>query len=232
MPDPSSQSLLSKPGKNVDDYDDDINLVQNTNAWRALHAYSSLLGGATNFAATILAFWRKSYNANVWVGILFLVGSLAYFVVALMELYVPTKDLTKRFIISSLLVGYVFYTAGSAGMFPDFTDDDDAGFYSGNSQLMIWGFIFGSSFIGVSEIVDLHRLGRTTNGFLGDAANANMFGQKIGGVLGSLCYLWGTAIIDIGGIFDAAAVIWILGSSSFLVGSFFLVYRHFVLDLA
>jgi hypothetical protein len=229
MPDHSSEALLAKPGVILIQ---DVDLIQNTNAWRTLHAFAALLGGVTNLAASILAFRRNSYSDNMWVGMLFLTGSVGFFVACSMEFLVPTEDVVKRFIVSLSMAGYALYIAGSVGMFPDFSEDDDMGYYSGSSGIMIWGYLFGSALVGVVEVVDLFKLSRTPQGFFGNAANANLFGLKAAGAGGALGYLVGTSILGAGDNFDVAVAFWVAGASSFVAAAGFLFYRHFALNLA
>lgn len=139
--------------------------------WRVLHAFAFLLGGITYIVGSDLAYVRDSYEDNVWVGINYLVGSCGFLVVDTMEFFTFTedKDSSLRRNIAVSMLGSALYVIGSVGFFPYF--DDGSRLYDGSDALGVYGFIFGSVAIGLSELWKLQRINRTPEGLWGSQGN-------------------------------------------------------------
>lgn len=213
-----------------------------TTQWRTLHGSCFLLGGTTFIAGSVLYFYPAMENALLWSGLLYILGSLGFLAVDLLEFFTYTDNSNLlRTNISLSAVGSTFYVIGSIGFLPSVAE--------ANKIIGPWGFIIGSAVIATSQswkVIRIIRDDRADSGRPGSAGHGRRWkplrscaktaiGVEADAGLGALMFLIGTimyvARTPEGGYLTAIIWIWVLGSVFFTVGAFFLNYRHFVMKL-
>jgi hypothetical protein len=212
---------------------------QDRAGWRAVHAGCFLLGGTTFIAGTgcyYLTAWPNAPDASAW---LYVVGSLGFLGVDVLELRTFRGDALLSLNILLSCIGSSLYVIGSYGFVPAIA--------TVAPTVGVWGFLIGSAAIGCSQLWKTTRLvrgaraaRRTTvlHGIGADAANA--VGIELSAGLGAWCFFVGTLVygwppggeVVAGALLWAIIGVWMVGSCLFMAGALFLIYRHSVMGLS
>lgn len=120
--------------------------VQNTTAWRLLHALAFATGGLTFIAGTACYYVNPQTDAiGDLAAALYTIGSVGFLTVDVMEFFTPAYTICPlRGNIAMSAIGSTWYVIGSVGYLPSILNETEA--------VGVWGFILGSFFIGVSQI--------------------------------------------------------------------------------
>lgn len=207
-----------------------------TTAWRSAHALCFIIGGTTFIAGTAVLYVTLALHS----ALLYIVGSIAFLSVDLLELYAYRASPTAlRLNISLSASGSALYVAGSVGYLPSVAGDAPA------PVLGLSGFIAGSTFIFLSQIWKLVRLAEGPGGGGGggcggaslralffDASATSAALVELGACAGAFCFLAGSvplAIAPSSAVANATALaLWMAGSVAFTCGACALTYRHAV----
>lgn len=205
--------------------------VQDTTWWRILHAIGFATGGLTFIVGTALYFAPPSDAIEILAAALYIIGSLGFLTVDVMEFYTPDyKVLPLRYNIAMSATGSFFYVLGSIGYLPSILAQTEA--------LGVWGFIVGSFLIGCSQAWKVTRLSQGKDGryslrtILGSSDIFTAAGVEAGAGMGAWLFFAGTAFQDANGAFDSVLWMWLAGSVAFTSGAAFLAYRHFVMGIS
>lgn len=208
--------------------------------WRVVHAVGFATGGLTFIVGTGL-FWLPAQTVAVenWTAALYILGSLGFLSVDLLEIVTFTQC-PLRFNIALSATGSTLYVIGSAGFLPAVTAKTLA--------WGIWGFILGSAIIGCSQIWKLLRFATppppAEDPKRGQWPSlATLFSSKdvftaagveAGACAGAWFFFAGTILYaypayQAGPLLNWVLCLWMVGSVAFTVGAAFLAYRHFVM---
>ena len=165
------------------------------------------------------------------IGWLYVIGSVGFLTVDLLEFFTFTTDKTLRFNISLSATGSLFYLIGSIGFLPNI--------YAATKYIGILGFLLGSIFIAVSQTWKLYRICTTTEGCDRISAGIVEGGAGVGGygfLIGTIIYWKGPIAGDpyctvTCPTYNAVLAFWTIGSFAFLIGGFSLFYRHAVMKI-
>ncbi|GGU37884.1 YrhK family protein [Nocardioides albus] len=214
-----------------------------TYAWRVVHGLSFLVGGTTFIVGTVLYFYPQMENVYLYSGILYIIGSLGFLLVDLLEFFTYTDDRGLRINIALSMSGSAAYVIGSYGFLPSV--------YESNKNLGPWGFIIGSALIFASQSWKVARIVRGEADQGRGEAVAPLVGRRFGfrlrscaktglgveanAAVGGLMFFIGTVMyvarVPEGAYFTSIILLWLLGSLFFTTGSLFLNYRHFAMKL-
>lgn len=221
-----------------------------TVCWRAVHALGFATGGITFILGTGAYWLPQTPLVGNAAAILYIVGSLGFLSVDVLEFFTFT-ECPLRLNISLSAIGSTAYVVGSAGFLPAVMGWSPA--------IGIWGFIVGSAFIFVSQCWKVARFATpapspedeeeerhwgcakrwcarwpSLRTVFASADTATATGVEFGACLGALGFLVGTGMFEwddsgTGWWWQAVLILWMAGSVSFTVGAAFLAYRHFVM---
>jgi hypothetical protein len=207
--------------------------IEETFLWMFFHWAGFFLGGSTFVAGTVLYFFPDLPYQGEWSAALYTLGSCGFLTVDVMELFTFTDVFVLTVNISCSVIGSLFYVIGSIGFFPEI--------YNMTDIVGIWGFILGSFFIGSSQIWKTFRIGKGRNdsfsvsNLLADIDSRTQVGVELNAGFGGWCFFVGTVMYLHGPLegqwyFDVLCI-WTAGSFFFLLGSFFLGYRHWIMHV-
>jgi len=209
--------------------------LQDTRAWRALHALGFTVGGTTFIAGTA-ALWAPASDAAANASAaLYTAGSLGFLTVDVLELFTPAYAAHPlRLNIACSALGSTLYVVGSVGFF--------APVMAATPAVGVWGFLLGSAAIACSQAWKVARLSVGADGRCAlrtlcatrDALTAA--GVEAGAGVGAAHFLVGTAMYAVAtspaGWMNAILAVWLLGSAFFTLGAGALCYRHFVMGVS
>jgi hypothetical protein len=196
--------------------------------WRAVHAFAFVLGGATFVAGSACYFVPSWSAASVFAGVTYTIGSLGFLTVDLLEFFTFTRPILLRLNIAASALGSLCYVIGSLFFVPVLAA------VKGGALVGNWGFIFGSWFIGCSQVFKVARIMRDRT--VSSAADrATAVGVEGGACVGAWCFFVGTLLYnysaDDSSDLTAVFSLWLVGSIAFLVGGLFLTFRHAVMGI-
>jgi hypothetical protein len=207
--------------------------VEETFSWMLLHWAGFFVGGFTFVIGTLLYFHPSWEYGAACSAALYTLGSLGFLTVDVMEFFTFTEIPIIRINISCSMTGSLFYVIGSIGFFPEL--------YNRTDVIGIWGFILGSFFIGTSQLWKTYRIGKgkgdkfsITNLFTDEDAYTQV-GVELNAGFGAWSFFIGTIMYLHGPLegpwYIHVLYIWTAGSFFFLLGSFSLAYRHFIMKI-
>lgn len=216
--------LLPLHGSNDSDAPPAPPPVQDTRAWRALHAFCFLLGGTTFIAGTAALLPAPTPELASLSAALYTLGSAGFLAVDLMELATFTSPCTLRANILLSALGSACYVGGSVGYFPSVL--------AVSAAAGAWGFIAGSALIGVSQVLKLGRIALAAGAQAAPWDAASAAGVEGGAGAGAWLFLAGT-VLSLANPGDQSGVLllWGAGSLAFTAGGVSLAWRHFGLGL-
>ena len=140
--------------------------------------------------------------------------------------YTEPENYYLRLNIFMSMCGSFMYLIGSMGYLPNI--------YTITPFIGIYGFIFGSLVLGTSQLWKMTRLVNESSDFF-SYNTFTAFNVELNACLGAWLFFIGT-VMYYNGPLDGSFYFWIItswmvGSVFFFIGSIFLGYRHFVLDL-
>jgi hypothetical protein len=203
---------------------------QNAHPTACIQAHGLPTGGTSFIAGTACLFSSDWAPGPLDSALLYIIGSLGFLAVDVMEFFTFTEDKLIRLNISISMSGSAAYVVGSVGFLP--------AVYALSPSIGIWGFIVGSVLIGVSQLWKTHRIGSSEGQFSlpvlwGSLDALTQVGVELNAGLGAWSFFVGTVIYlhgpDAGATLQLVLQIWIVGSIFFTLGSFFLAYRHFIM---
>lgn len=206
-----------------------------TFVWRVTHASGFAIGGLTFIAGTLILFLPATDANNLASAVLYIVGSLGFLYVDLLE-FATYTDCPLRGNILMSAAGSLLYVLGSAGFLPSVTGATSV-------PVGIAGFIAGSAAIGVSQIWKSCRIATDDDDgrprlatLLGSADAATAAAVESSAGAGAWLFFVGTVMLAFGPSagpwYTAVLVVWLLGSGFFSAGAAVLTWRHFVMGVS
>lgn len=210
--------------------------LQDTRAWRALHALGFTIGGVTFIAGTA-AYWAPPSDAAAnAAAALYTTGSLGFLTVDVLEFFTPAYAAAYplRYNIACSALGSTLYVVGSVGFF--------APVLAATPAVGVWGFLLGSAAIAGSQAWKVARLSVGADGrcalraLLASRDVLTAAGVEASAGLGAAHFLVGTAMYAVAteppAWMNAVLAVWLLGSAWFSLGAGFLCVRHFVMGVS
>ena len=200
-------------------------LLQDSPAWRVVHALCFLLGGTTFCAGTAVLYPAPTPLLATLSAALYTLGSLGFLAVDVLEFFTFTSPCLLRSNIALSALGSACYVAGSIGYFP--------ALLAASPALGVWGFLAGSALIGLSQLFKLRRIASNAGEqqVRGDAATA--CGVEGGAAAGAWLFFAGTLLGMLSPSAQLAVLgLWMGGSVAFTVGGVSLAGRHCGLGLS
>jgi hypothetical protein len=195
--------------------------LEDTTAWRAVHASSFMMGGVTFVIGTCCLFFASGATLSA---ASYSIGSLGFLLVDLQEFvtFFSSSSCSLLINIACSMIGSALYLGGSIAFFPQLGET--------GTLYGLWGFVLGSSFIAASQCV---KVGRLLISMPPPPSVWTSIGVEAGALFGALFFLVGTLLLqyDADAPINAVLVTWLAGSLSFTVGGICLTHRHFVLKL-
>lgn len=205
--------------------------------WNVVHFVCFFIGGSTFIAGSIsLAYPNWPPSAKMGAA-LYIIGSFGFLGVDLLEFFTFTDNRLLRSNIALSAIGSALYVIGSIGFVPDVG--------ARYPTLGSWGFIWGSLFIGGSQLWKTYRIGCGGNerklgfsvrhGLCASADSITQVGVELDAGVGAWFFFFSTVYYlqqgqpASGDTYFAVIALWIIGSCFFFFGSLFLGYRHFVM---
>mmetsp|Transcript_4736 Transcript_4736/g.11981 ORF Transcript_4736/g.11981 Transcript_4736/m.11981 type:complete len:246 (+) Transcript_4736:177-914(+) len=207
---------------------------EDSKVWQSFHACFFLLGGVSFILGTSLYFVWGALGlteevGDFWAAVLYIVGSFGFLGVDSQEFLTFTKeDKWVRINIMCSWTGSLLYVVGSAGFLPDV-------FAATDGQVGIQGFIWGSFFIGCSQLWKTWRIGSEDDGFstktlFRSTDSSTAVGVELSAGIGAWCFFFGTMMFwhgpQEGPFYTLILSIWLVGSCFFTLGGCFLTWRH------
>ncbi len=206
--------------------------IEKTLPWMLLHWSGFFIGGFTFLIGTSLYFHPSWEYGARWSAGLYTLGSIGFLTVDVMEFFTFTENPIIRANMLCSIIGSLLYVIGSIGFFPEIYNDTDV--------IGIWGFILGSFFIGSSQLWKTYRIGKGKgasfrfSNLIADVDACTQVGVELNAGLGGWYFFVGTIMYTRGTEgpwYLHVLYVWTAGSLFFLLGSFSLAYRHFIMHV-